>query len=114
MKSLLSRCRIDSIKRRLGDLPALSQTSVCLIIMVNLDRAAASVIAPVNRVSQETILAELNLSALKGEDSQATRRITTLRLAPEGSHRPHASGFRRGLTPSQQPFMCFRLQVQLN
>src|ERR1700675_751934 len=56
----------------------------------------------------------LNLSALKGEDSQATLRITTLTLAPEGSHRPHASGFRRGLTPSQQPFMCFRLQVQLN
>ena len=36
---------------------------------------------------------ELNLSALKGEDSQATLRITTLTLAPEGSHRPHASGF---------------------
>jgi len=35
----------------------------------------------------------LNLSALKGEDSQATLRITTLTLAPEGSHRPHASGF---------------------
>jgi hypothetical protein len=35
----------------------------------------------------------LNLSALKGEDSQATLRITTLGLAPEGSHRPHASGF---------------------
>jgi hypothetical protein len=33
----------------------------------------------------------LNLSALMGEDSQATLRITTLRLAPEGSHRPHAS-----------------------
>jgi hypothetical protein len=31
----------------------------------------------------------LNLSALKGEDSQATLRITTLTLAPEGSHRPH-------------------------
>jgi hypothetical protein len=43
---------------------------------------------------------------LKGEDSQATLRITTLTLAPEGSHRPHASVFRRGLTPSQQPFMC--------
>jgi hypothetical protein len=28
----------------------------------------------------------LNLSALKGEDSQATLRITTLTLAPEGSH----------------------------
>jgi hypothetical protein len=26
----------------------------------------------------------LNLSALKGEDSQATLRITTLTLAPEG------------------------------
>jgi hypothetical protein len=37
--------------------------------------------------------ANLNLSALKGEDSQATLRITTLTLAPEGSHRPHASGF---------------------
>ena len=61
MKALLSRCRIDSIKRRLGDLPALSQTSVCLIKMVNLDRAAASVIAPVNRVNQETILTEVNL-----------------------------------------------------
>jgi hypothetical protein len=36
---------------------------------------------------------QLNLSALKGEDSQATLRITTLTLAPEGSHRPHASGF---------------------
>jgi hypothetical protein len=36
---------------------------------------------------------DLNLSALKGEDSQATLRITTLTLAPEGSHRPHASGF---------------------
>jgi hypothetical protein len=35
----------------------------------------------------------LNLSALKGEDSQATLRITTLTLAPEGSHRPHASDF---------------------
>jgi hypothetical protein len=31
----------------------------------------------------------LNLSALKGEDSQATLRITTLTLAPEGLHRPH-------------------------
>src|ERR1700733_3998423 len=49
---------------------------------------------------------DLNLFALKGEDSQATLRITTLTLAPEGSHRPHVSGFRRGLTPSQQPFMC--------
>jgi len=36
---------------------------------------------------------KLNLSALKGEDSQATLRITTLTLAPEGSHRPRASGF---------------------
>ena len=36
---------------------------------------------------------QLNLSALKGDDSQATLRITTLTLAPEGSHRPHASGF---------------------
>ena len=35
---------------------------------------------------------ELNLSALKGEDSQVTLWITTLMLAPEGSHRPHASG----------------------
>jgi antitoxin PrlF len=40
-----------------------------------------------------TICEALNLSALKGEDSQATLRITTLTLAPEGSHRPHASGF---------------------
>ena len=31
----------------------------------------------------------LNLSAVKDEDSQATLRITTLTLAPEGSHRPH-------------------------
>ena len=35
----------------------------------------------------------LNLSARKGEDSQAALRITTLTLAPEGSDRPHASGF---------------------
>jgi hypothetical protein len=31
----------------------------------------------------------LNIFALKREDSQATLRITTLTLAPEGSHRPH-------------------------
>src|ERR1035438_6445846 len=61
MKSLLSRCRINCIKRRLGDLPALSQNSVCLVKMVNLDRAAASGIAPVSRVKQTTILAKINL-----------------------------------------------------
>jgi hypothetical protein len=44
-------------------------------------------------VAKYRIILALNLSALKGEDSQATLRITTLRLAPEGSHRPHASGF---------------------
>ena len=38
-------------------------------------------------------VSDLNLSALKGEDSQATLGITTLTLAPEGSHRPYASGF---------------------
>jgi hypothetical protein len=48
----------------------------------------------------------LNLSALKGEDSQATLRITTLTLAPEGRTDPTRLVFRRGLTPSQQPFMC--------
>jgi hypothetical protein len=44
-------------------------------------------------LQREARRSELNLSALKGEDSQATLRITTLTLAPEGSHRPHASGF---------------------
>jgi len=56
----------------------------------------------------------LNLSALKGEDSQATLRITTLTLAPEGSHRPHASGFQTGTNPITAALYVLRLQVQLN
>jgi hypothetical protein len=55
----------------------------------------------------------LNLSALKGEDSQATLRITTLTLAPEGSHRPHASGFQTGTNPITAALYVLRLQVQL-
>jgi hypothetical protein len=46
-----------------------------------------------NFEEEDRIILALNLTALTGEDSQATLRITTLRLAPEGSHRPHASGF---------------------
>src|ERR1700722_4541509 len=60
MKSFLSR-GVNCIKRRFGDLSALSQNSVCLVKMVNLDRAAASGTAPVKRVKQTTILAKMNL-----------------------------------------------------
>src|SRR6202030_2193399 len=56
----------------------------------------------------------LNLSALKGEDSQARLRITTLTLAPEGSHRPHASGFETGTKPITAALYVLRLRVQLN
>jgi hypothetical protein len=47
---------------------------------------------------QQKASKQLNLSALKGEDSQATLRITTLTLAPEGSHDPTRLVLRRGLT----------------
>src|ERR1700722_5126319 len=56
----------------------------------------------------------LNLSALKGEDSQARLRITTLTLAPEGSPRPHASGFETGTNPITAALYVLRLRVQLN
>ena len=58
--------------------------------------ALCSLFLPENQVTNCVALFSakfLNLSALKAEDSQATLRIATLRLAPEGSHRPHASGF---------------------
>jgi len=66
------------------------------------------------RLSGGTECRPSNLSALKGEDSQATLRITTLTLTPAASHRPHASGFQTGTNPITAALYVLRLQVQLN